>query len=166
MKKLQIIAAVAVLGFLNANATFAQSEIDEFIKANSGFDSIAKANDVDATIGSCPNTVVNALPITPETTGIYDAKFYATAKPGARFINVDRGKSVVTADLTTALRSGQIAGADLYVSDPEPLPADRGMWQMNNVLITPHVAGNGSSSNHQMLVPSKNCGASWPGKRS
>ncbi len=100
--------------------------------------------------------IVNALPITPETTGIYDAKFFAAAKPGAHFINVGRGKSVVTDELVAALRSGQIAGAGLDVTDPEPLPADHPLWQMNNVIITPHVAGNGSNRNRHMLVLQEN----------
>ena len=100
--------------------------------------------------------IVNALPITPETTGIYDSKFFAAAKPGAYFINVGRGKSVVTDELVAALRSGQIAGAGLDVTDPEPLPADHPLWQMNNVIITPHVAGNGSNRNRHMLVLREN----------
>jgi phosphoglycerate dehydrogenase-like enzyme len=100
--------------------------------------------------------IVNALPITPETTGIYDSTFFAAAKPGAYFINVGRGKSVVTDELVAALRSGQIAGAGLDVTDPEPLPADHPLWQMNNVIITPHVAGNGSNRNRHMLVLREN----------
>ena len=100
--------------------------------------------------------IVNALPITPETTGIYDSKFFAAAKPGAHFINVGRGKSVVTDELVAALRSGKIAGAGLDVTDPEPLPADHPLWQMNNVIITPHVAGNGTNRNRHMLVLQEN----------
>ena len=100
--------------------------------------------------------IVNALPITPETTGIYDSKFFAAAKPGAHFINVGRGKSVDTDALVAALQSGQIAGAGLDVTDPEPLPADHPLWQMNNVIITPHVAGNGSNSTRHMLVLREN----------
>ncbi len=100
--------------------------------------------------------IVNALPITPETTDIYDARFFAAVKPGAHFINVGRGKSVVTDELVAALRSGQIAGAGLDVTDPEPLPAEHPLWQMNNVIITPHVAGNGSNRNRHMLVLREN----------
>jgi phosphoglycerate dehydrogenase-like enzyme len=88
--------------------------------------------------------IVNALPLTPETSGIFDSEFFATAKSGAYFINIGRGKSVVTADLLAALKSGQIAGAGLDVTEPEPLPSDHPLWQMQNVIITPHVAGRGS----------------------
>jgi phosphoglycerate dehydrogenase-like enzyme len=61
-------------------------------------------------------------------------------KRGAYFINISRGGCVVTEDLIAALRSGQLAGAGLDVAAPEPLPPDNPLWQMPNVLITPHVA--------------------------
>ena len=64
-------------------------------------------------------------------------------KPGAYFINVARGASVVTDDLIAALDSGQLAGAGLDVTDPEPLPPNHPLWQMQNVIITPHVASAG-----------------------
>ena len=87
------------------------------------------------------DVVVNAAPLTPETTGLFDARFFAEMKPTAYFINVARGKSVVTADLVEALESGGIAGAGLDVTDPEPLPAEHRLWRLPNVIITPHVAG-------------------------
>ena len=68
--------------------------------------------------------IVNTTPLTPQTTGIFNAAFFAAAKPGAYFFNVGRGGSVVEADLVAALESGRIAGAGLDVTDPEPLPAD------------------------------------------
>jgi phosphoglycerate dehydrogenase-like enzyme len=100
--------------------------------------------------------IVNALPLTAETTSIFDAEFFATAKTGAYFVNVGRGKSVVTDDLIAALRSGQIAGAGLDVTDPEPLPSDNALWQMNNVIITPHVSSNGGNSFRHMIVLREN----------
>ena len=51
-----------------------------------------------------------------------------------------RGASVVTADLVAALESGQLAGAGLDVTDPEPLTAGHPLWAMDNVIITPHLA--------------------------
>lgn len=89
--------------------------------------------------------IVNALPITADTKGLFDAEFFSAAKRGAHFINVGRGKTVVTADLVAALESGQIAGAALDVTDPEPLPADHPLWQMDNVIITPHVSSRGGN---------------------
>jgi len=84
--------------------------------------------------------VIVTTPETPETLGMFNARRFARMKRGAYFINIARGRCVVTADLIAALRSGQLAGAGLDVVDPEPLPPDSPLWGMPNVLITPHVA--------------------------
>ncbi|HEV2285992.1 MAG TPA: D-2-hydroxyacid dehydrogenase [Steroidobacteraceae bacterium] len=98
--------------------------------------------------------VVNCLPLTPETTGLFDKAFFAAMKPTAYFVSVGRGRSTVTADLVAALNAGTIAGAGLDVLDPEPVPRDsaagglaRGavppddpLWRTPHLLITPHVA--------------------------
>jgi len=86
------------------------------------------------------DVIVNAAPLTPATTGLFDAAFFAAMKPTAYFINVGRGRSVVTADLIEALEQGELAGAGLDVTEPEPLPADHPLWTAPNVIITPHVA--------------------------
>lgn len=91
--------------------------------------------------------IVNTTPLTPATTGMFDAKFFAAAKPGAFFLNVGRGKSVVQPDLVAALRSGRLAGAGLDVTDPEPLPSDSPLWQMQNVILTPHVSADSDLGN-------------------
>jgi phosphoglycerate dehydrogenase-like enzyme len=84
--------------------------------------------------------VVNALPLTDRTRGLFDAKLFAQMKPGAYFINVGRGATVVTEDLVEALQKGTIAGAGLDVTEPEPLPPGHPLWKMPNVIITPHVS--------------------------
>ena len=86
------------------------------------------------------DVIVNALPLTPETKGVFDRRAFDAAKHGALFINVGRGGTVVTADLLAALEDGRIGGAGLDVTDPEPLPPDHPLWRVPNVLITPHVA--------------------------
>jgi phosphoglycerate dehydrogenase-like enzyme len=88
--------------------------------------------------------VIVTTPETPETLGMFNARLFAQMKRGAYFINIARGRCVVTADLMAALRSGQLAGAGLDVVDPEPLPPDSPLWGMPNVLITPHVAISGA----------------------
>ena len=66
---------------------------------------------------------------------------------------VGRGQSTDTDALVAALEDGQIGGAGLDVTDPEPLPADHPLWQMDNVIISPHVAAyGGSSDRHRTLV--------------
>ena len=86
------------------------------------------------------DVIVNATPLTEATIGLFDRSFFQTMKPSAYFINVGRGKSVVTDDLVAALRAGHLAGAGLDVTDPEPLPWLHPLWRMDNVIITPHVA--------------------------
>jgi phosphoglycerate dehydrogenase-like enzyme len=99
------------------------------------------------------DVVVNALPLTDATAGLFDKTFFATVKPGSYFINVGRGGTVVTDELLAALESGRLAGAGLDVTDPEPLPANHPLWGIPNVIITPHVAGFGGSRRwHAMLV--------------
>ena len=105
-------------------------------------------------LASQADFIVNTTPLTSATTGIFDAKFFSTAKHGAYFFNVGRGRSVVQDDLIAALRSGQLSGAGLDVTDPEPLPADNPLWKMQNVLLTPHVAGDadvGSAASYALV---------------
>ncbi len=86
------------------------------------------------------DVVVNATPLTPATTGLFDAAIFKAMRPSAYFINIGRGASVVTADLIKALKQGDLAAAALDVTDPEPLPKDSELWGLPNVLITPHVS--------------------------
>jgi phosphoglycerate dehydrogenase-like enzyme len=86
------------------------------------------------------DVIISCVPLTPATTGMYDAKFFAALKPSALFLNVARGPSVVTADLVKALNENRIAGAGLDVVDPEPLPPDHPLWKSPRVLISPHIS--------------------------
>lgn len=88
------------------------------------------------------DVVAIAAPLTPETQGLFNKEAFAAMKPGAYFINIARGGIVDQEELIAALRSGKLAAAGLDVTDPEPLPADSPLWQMRNVLITPHIAGH------------------------
>ena len=99
------------------------------------------------------DVIVNALPLTPGTNNLLNGEFFAAVKPGAIFINVGRGQTVVTTELIAALESGRIAGAGLDVTEPEPLPADSPLWQRDDVIITPHVAGRGGErERHTVLL--------------
>jgi phosphoglycerate dehydrogenase-like enzyme len=70
--------------------------------------------------------------------GLFDAKAFARMRPGAYFLNVGRGGTVVTDDLVAALLARRLAGAGLDVTEPEPLPATHPLWRAPNVVITPH----------------------------
>ena len=76
-----------------------------------------------------------------ETRGIIDAAALRAMKETAWLVNCSRGPTVDTDDLTEALRQQQIMGAGLDVSDPEPLPAGHPLYEMENVILTPHSAG-------------------------
>jgi phosphoglycerate dehydrogenase-like enzyme len=69
----------------------------------------------------------------------------AAMKPSAYLVNVARGEIVDEAALIAALREGRLAGAGLDVNEVEPLPPDSPLWNMPNVLLSPHVAGGGST---------------------
>ena len=102
------------------------------------------------------DVVINALPLTPETKGLFDKAFFDAVKRGAIFVNVARGGSVVTDDLVDALADGRIAGAGLDVTDPEPLPPDHRLWRMPNVIITPHIAWYGNNRERQIALAREN----------
>jgi D-2-hydroxyacid dehydrogenase (NADP+) len=85
--------------------------------------------------------VVLTCPLTPRTENLIDAKALSAMKPSAYLVNVARGKVVNEAALLEALGEGRIAGAALDCVREEPLPASSPLWDMANVLITPHVAG-------------------------
>ena len=105
------------------------------------------------TLAADADVVVNALPLTDSTNGLLDESFFAAIKPGAIFVNVGRGKTVVTSALIAALASGQVSGAGLDVTDPEPHPSDSPLWARQDVIITPHVAGaGGERERHAVLL--------------
>jgi len=91
-------------------------------------------------LASQADVIVNALPLTDATRGIFDRKFFDSVKRGAYFISVGRGESTVTDDLIAALKDGRLTAAGLDVTDPEPLPAGHELWSLPNIVITPHIA--------------------------
>ncbi len=86
--------------------------------------------------------VVIAAPHTPETEGLFSAPKFRRMKSSAVLINIGRGVIVNLGDLTHALEAGEIAGAALDVYEIEPLPADHPLWAVENVILTPHIAGH------------------------
>lgn len=84
--------------------------------------------------------VVCALPLTPQTQGLLDAKTLALMPRGSYLINIARGAHVVEADLIDAVRSGHLAGAALDVQNREPLPVHDPLWDVPGITITPHIA--------------------------
>jgi len=89
--------------------------------------------------------LILAAPLTGITRGMIDARRLALLPPGAIVVNVARGPLVVTEDLVAALESGHLGGAAIDVTEPEPLPRDSRLWDLPNVIITPHVGGQSAS---------------------
>lgn len=87
------------------------------------------------------DAVMICAPLTPETRGMFDDAAFAEMKSTAILVNVTRGPIVDDAALVRALREKRIAAAGLDVTPVEPLPADHPLWSLDNVVITPHVAG-------------------------
>ncbi|UNK70520.1 hydroxyacid dehydrogenase [Microbacterium sp. H1-D42] len=88
-------------------------------------------------------------PLLPQTRGQIDAALLAMLRDGATLINTARGGVVDPAALSRELRSGRIR-AVLDVTDPEPLPADDPLWDLPNVVLTPHVAGSIGTEMHRI----------------
>ena len=85
--------------------------------------------------------VVLCCPLTDETKDLFNKAVFSKMKKGAYLINVARGGCVVEKDLIAAIESQQIGAAGIDVTDPEPLPASSPLWDMENVILTPHTGG-------------------------
>lgn len=88
------------------------------------------------------DVIAIAAPLTAETQGLFNKEAFAAMKKGSYLINIARGGIVDSEELVAALRRGTLAGAGLDVTDPEPLPASSPLWEMRNVIITPHIAAH------------------------
>lgn len=91
----------------------------------------------------CPraDVIVSVLPGSPENAHFYTSERFKAMKNGCIFINCGRGNAVAADVIERALKEGEIAAAALDVFETEPLPADSPLWDMDNLLITPHAAG-------------------------
>jgi phosphoglycerate dehydrogenase-like enzyme len=95
--------------------------------------------------------VVNTLPETGKTVGMFGGRRFGTMKRGAIFYNIGRGTTVDQPALLDALRSGKLSAAYLDVTNPEPPPPDHPLWTTPNCYITPHTAG-GHQDEFERLV--------------
>ncbi|MBB3592961.1 glyoxylate/hydroxypyruvate reductase A [Rhizobium sp. BK529] len=130
------VAKLRVMGFNVIGWSRSKKEVDG-IETFSG-------PELDAFLAKT-DIVVGLLPLTPDTTGLYNKAFFARLRQGGAlgkpvFINAGRGKSQVQADIVAAIEAGVLGGASLDVFEVEPLPADDPLWQLENVFITPHDA--------------------------
>jgi len=89
--------------------------------------------------------LILALPLNDSTHQSIDRRVFEAMPKGGLLINVARGSCVNEGDLVAALISGQLSGAGLDVTDIEPLPKSSPLWNMPNVIITPHVGAQAAS---------------------
>ena len=101
--------------------------------------------------------VILTLPLTEESRGLFNAARIARMKPGAVLVNVSRGAVVESAALLDALRSGQLSGAVADVFETEPLPPDSPLWDVENLILTPHNSFSGNLNGKRLFeIISKN----------
>jgi phosphoglycerate dehydrogenase-like enzyme len=90
-----------------------------------------------------------SVPLTKETTHFLSTKEFKIlsqdGKKPAFIANIARGPIIDQTALIEALKDGTLAGASLDVTDPEPLPSDNELWGLDNVIVTPHISGNGEA---------------------
>ncbi|MDZ7840262.1 MAG: D-2-hydroxyacid dehydrogenase [Gammaproteobacteria bacterium] len=96
--------------------------------------------------------VINVTPSTPETRGLFSVDRFQAMKAGARFINVGRGDAVDEEALAESLRRGRLGGAALDVFAEEPLPAESPLWELDNVIVSPHMSGDVSESTEHLVA--------------
>lgn len=101
---------------------------------------IAPIGELDRLLAGADHVAI-CLPLTSETRGLFDAGRFAQMKQGSFIYNIGRGQIIDAGALVDSLQSGHLRGAGLDVTDPEPLPEDSPLWDMENVIITAHTAG-------------------------
>lgn len=106
------------------------------------FDAMHTLKDVEALL-SVADIVIGCLPDTTETENLLNRERLLKMKPDAVLVNVGRGSLIVTKDLEEVLEAGHLFGVALDVMKPEPLPKESKLWDMENVIITPHISGQG-----------------------
>lgn len=123
----------------------------DVIQASMGAEVQAQFVDLDTLFRESDFLVVSCA-LTGLTRNLINKEVFDKMKPTAILINTSRGPVVNTADLVEALKSGQIAGAGLDVTDPQPLPADHPLVQFNNCIVTPHIGTNSTKARLNMAV--------------
>ena len=105
-----------------------------------GFDEVGTLDDLDGLLPKA-DVVALALPHSPQTAGLINEARIARMKDDAILLNAGRGSVLDQDALARAMTGGKLWGAALDVTEPEPLPEDSPLWEIPNLLITPHVAG-------------------------
>jgi phosphoglycerate dehydrogenase-like enzyme len=111
------------------------------IQRPSAADEVIPLSELKTRIGEADHVAI-CLPLTKNTEGMFDAGMLAAMKDGAYIYNIGRGSIIDQDALVHELSSGRLGGAGLDVTTPEPLPAESPLWNLPNVIITPHTSGS------------------------
>jgi phosphoglycerate dehydrogenase-like enzyme len=111
------------------------------IQRPSAADEVIPLSELKTRIGEADHVAI-CLPLTKNTEGMFDAGMLAAMKDGAYIYNIGRGSIIDQDALIHELSSGRLGGAGLDVTTPEPLPAESPLWNLPNVIITPHTSGS------------------------
>lgn len=133
------VSTTAIAGLLKAFGMRVVG-VSRTVRPVDGFDEIMPASALEAAAARA-DYLINVLPGDPANHDRINEAVFAAMKPTARFINVGRGETVDEKALVAALQSGRIAGAALDVFRAEPLSGASPLWDMPNVITTPHIAG-------------------------
>jgi D-3-phosphoglycerate dehydrogenase len=124
---------------------------DAFVRAN-GIELV----DFDTLLARSDYLSVHC-PLNDETRGMLNRQAFAKMKPGSVLVNTSRGGTVIEADLVAALRSGHLGGAALDVFEEEPPAKDNPLFAMDNVVLSPHIAGTDTRSMEDMGIECAQC---------
>ncbi|MBU8880379.1 D-2-hydroxyacid dehydrogenase [Bacillus sp. FJAT-29790] len=113
-------------------------------------DEMYTADQLNNVLPKCDYVAVT-LPLTKDTHHLFSTKEFDLMKPSSFFINIGRGGIAVEEELIKALQEGKIAGAGLDVFEKEPLSEDSPLWDLENVIITPHTAGSTEHYNQRVI---------------
>ena len=116
------------------------SAVGRSINKHQSVDSFFSMGEISTAVTSA-DYIINLLPLNNETEQVFTQKIFAKMKPSAFFINIGRGETVDENALIAALENKQITGAGLDVFAQEPLTNSSPLWSMENVMLSPHVAG-------------------------
>jgi phosphoglycerate dehydrogenase-like enzyme len=136
---------------LDASVVGTVRSVDGRVAADLSLDRLLPTECIDEMLGDL-DFLVLSCPHTPETEGLIDARRLALLKPRAVLINLARGAIVDEEALIVALREGRLGGAALDVAAHEPLPPESPLWDMPNVLISPHSASTAVSENAKIAA--------------
>lgn len=124
--------------------------VDLYPNSNESFDMVCPIEELNNKLKNA-DLVILTLPLTGDNAGFFDKSKFELMKSNAIFVNISRGKLVNQYDLISALEQNQIAGAVVDVFEEEPLDESSKLWDMENVILTPHNSFVGDKNNDRMF---------------